>query len=784
MSKERINWMDIAKGLGIVLVIIGHTGSSSSSLTTYIFSFHMPLFFFISGYLFSVGKYDFKSYFYKKLKTLLIPYFVFAFLTYIFWAAVGRKFGADSELDIQLLKPLLGIFYSNGNDNWLIFNTPLWFLTCLFLVEIGFYMITRYVHKQRYILLVLIMISIAGYLDSLYLPFRFPWGFDVALSALAFYGYGHLIKQNMQILRIFKGGIVRALLSIAFLIVGYFVSEANGKVDMNLNQYGNYIFFYMAALSGIAAVILISQFINKMGVIRFIGQNTLVIMLVHMLLLSGIKAIVVFIFHIPLEDTNTLPWVFIYTVSVLIIASPIIYLINNYLGFTLGKSGSRETKKNTIGEGMLRTAEENNRIYLKSIVVLEGNTVQYSVKYGTKVSRFFTAEPLFVQFDRDISGVPDNILIIPLLANLCPVAWIAGADVYVEELDLKFYESLIQAKQSFSILYPRIKFGGEIHVKKLIEEPFPAGPLRTAAFFSGGVDSTSTFIQRKNENPYFITVWGADIGLDQTDMWHEVEQYNAAWSHSQGYESLFIKSNFRSFLNEEYISFHFGRFTHGWWPGIQHGIGLVGLVAPLAYALGIKNLYVPSALPPKLALAMPDGSNTMINNNIRWTGTKVQLEGEELSRQNKVALIAQYIRSTGKELNIRVCWSNQQYGNCCRCEKCLRTIAALLAEGIDPRYAGFPVRQETYEIMQQQIPLWLSNNVLTSEYWNEIKLRSIENNSLIPHEAHHFFKWLQLLNIQSYSKRWSLKSTLIDIIPHPLFLYIKKMGMKRVLHNE
>ncbi|MEG0019892.1 MAG: acyltransferase family protein, partial [Oscillospiraceae bacterium] len=69
--------MDIVKGIGIILMVVGH---SKSPFTAFIYSFHMPLFFIVSGYLFNI-KYSesLKSsfgYMIKKLKELYIPYCV------------------------------------------------------------------------------------------------------------------------------------------------------------------------------------------------------------------------------------------------------------------------------------------------------------------------------------------------------------------------------------------------------------------------------------------------------------------------------------------------------------------------------------------------------------------------------------------------------------------------------------------------------------------------------------------------------------------------------------
>lgn len=426
------------------------------------------------------------------------------------------------------------------------------------------------------------------------------------------------------------------------------------------------------------------------------------------------------------------------------------------------------------------TSKDRGRIVIGGIRVDGSNTVHYEVEYGAGAGRYFSGAPFFVQYDRqvDVRSVPDGILAIPLLANLLPVAWAIGADVRVARLDRAFHDCLTEVKQAFNLLYPRIGFAGSLHAEQLTDD-MPAAPAqRAAAFFSGGVDSLGTFLRRQAEWPYLITIWGGDIGLHQPELWEEVKRHNAAFGRSHGLDSLFIRSGMRTFLNEERIAFRYGRFTRGWWPGIQHGIGMVGLCAPLAYALGIGRLYVPSALPPRLARAVPDGSNTLINNRIRWAGTHVQLEGEEMGRQDKVALIAEYLRGRSADLTVRVCWMNGAYGNCGKCEKCLRTIAGLLAEGIDPCRAGFPYGPETLDAIREQLPGWLSSSKLMAAYWEEVRGRSFapaEGGVRTREEEAAFFAWLQQLDMAGYGKRGALRRRLLALVPHPLFLYLKRI---------
>ena len=82
---KRVEWIDIAKGYGILCVIIGHLPLPFfRALRGEIYTFHMPLFFFLSGCVFSVNKYNFKEFLKRKIKTIVVPYFALGIPMIIF----------------------------------------------------------------------------------------------------------------------------------------------------------------------------------------------------------------------------------------------------------------------------------------------------------------------------------------------------------------------------------------------------------------------------------------------------------------------------------------------------------------------------------------------------------------------------------------------------------------------------------------------------------------------------------------------------------------------------
>ena len=81
-SSDRLNYLDVAKGIGILLVVLGHHLSGFDLLTTWIYSFHMPIFFIISGWLYSHKRPgdNIRAFAAKKSRSLLYPYVVFSVL--------------------------------------------------------------------------------------------------------------------------------------------------------------------------------------------------------------------------------------------------------------------------------------------------------------------------------------------------------------------------------------------------------------------------------------------------------------------------------------------------------------------------------------------------------------------------------------------------------------------------------------------------------------------------------------------------------------------------------
>lgn len=189
MATNRNHTVDILRGCAIFFVVFGHV-THNVELRTYIWGFHIPIFFFLSGLLFKKEKFlCFRNFLASRFKSLLVPYAIFYLLTYIYWLLVERHVrGAD----VMPLNQLLGLVYGTYDMKFMMFNGALWFIPCLFSMEISFWLLAKC--KRKWCMLFLSLIS---YVIGLYMSavIRWlPWGICAALIGIVYYCLGYLSK--------------------------------------------------------------------------------------------------------------------------------------------------------------------------------------------------------------------------------------------------------------------------------------------------------------------------------------------------------------------------------------------------------------------------------------------------------------------------------------------------------------------------------------------------------------------------------------------------------------
>lgn len=291
LMDNRIVWVDYAKSIGIFLVVLAHT-MLYEPLQNWIYVFHMPLFFFLSGYLFSFKRHsDLSSFVKLRFRNLIIPYISFNVITYLIWLLVLRHVGHGSSIGISWWEPITNALLGNGKQ--MVHDVPLWFLLCLFIVEISYYL---FYHANKNKIIITIFFFIIGGTIYAFCPIRLPFSLGTACVAMVFYSIGQFACNDNKIMKKKK-----TTLFLVSLILTIVIAHVNGRINMHVNYYGNYLLFFVGAIAGISIIIYICQWLSNLGknrLIETISRNTITICGIHLTVFALVKGVMVYLLSI------------------------------------------------------------------------------------------------------------------------------------------------------------------------------------------------------------------------------------------------------------------------------------------------------------------------------------------------------------------------------------------------------------------------------------------------------------------------------------------------------
>lgn len=273
----RLKWIDLLKAIGIIAVVVGHV-TKNDTLRIIIYSFHMPLFFFISGYLLNVSKYASNQldFVWNRFKTTAMPYF-FGCL-FAFW--YGERFAQEPIDNNVMWKAVL----EASGHNFKTFNLPMWFLPCLFATAVVFGLIMFQTKRFPWYINagIFLIIGLVGFnLIDRNVPHGQPWGVDLIPITLLFCYFGYLYRQFQD--RI-KYQTVLAAIALIIFVVGI---EKNGRVDMFSRMFNHSFLFILTAISGIYLCIVAAKLLSSIRAawlvrgMQEIGEKSLFILIFH-----------------------------------------------------------------------------------------------------------------------------------------------------------------------------------------------------------------------------------------------------------------------------------------------------------------------------------------------------------------------------------------------------------------------------------------------------------------------------------------------------------------------
>jgi fucose 4-O-acetylase-like acetyltransferase len=326
-QKKHLDYIDLVKGVGIILVVWGHT-YQACPIRSYIYSFHMPLFVFVSGILYK--DYAFDKQLLHKLNRLVIPFIFFSLLSWVIYLTIILAHPTHWSLLGAQLKKLIYIAAGSGQNGVMLNgeqgNIVLWFLPCLFFISVIYDLMKKFLHNQVVFIITIILFSILGLLCDRF-DWNLPYSLDATAIMLPFYFMGNYVKDRKLSIYMLP----------VFFILGYICYYYNlklsgGIVDTSNGIMGNYFLFYVGALMSIFFILNLCYKLKSIYLLNYLGKKSLIIMVYHLMILQ----LLIYIASKFTDINNTLFGI-ITTILTLVLCVPLIKLTETYLPNMLGQ---------------------------------------------------------------------------------------------------------------------------------------------------------------------------------------------------------------------------------------------------------------------------------------------------------------------------------------------------------------------------------------------------------------------------------------------------------------
>jgi len=346
---KRIEYLDRARAFGMFLVYYGHFvqkliqsggGNLAAVQWRLIYSFHMPLFFFLAGIFWRPNP-DFLFVLKDKLKTRIVPWIVFSLLLVPFWLAFDRS---------KMLERLLAGSYLVGNPK---LNIVTWFLVCLFVVEL---LATLTAKLFKFDAFRIVIYAAGFFLVGYYAFIRNPssvlelvgvspdiWYIDDAFMAIPFYFAGYLLRNILKLFDVRSGWLVGTAVMLLAGDGGWATFNLNVEdkfwgVLMISSKYGNPWYFLLTAFLGIFFTLGFSRFIGvNFAPVRFVGQNTIIFLGLNGLCQHFLDRWIIDLFHFEL-DTHLGIFLYstVYVVLIMLLFSPVVIALRKWTPELIG----------------------------------------------------------------------------------------------------------------------------------------------------------------------------------------------------------------------------------------------------------------------------------------------------------------------------------------------------------------------------------------------------------------------------------------------------------------
>lgn len=277
--ETRVKWIDVLKLLGIIAIFCGHLGEGAKQLHDFVFCYHVPLFFFVSGIFSGNSKeLSFKDAVKKRFGQIMIPYIFLAVIN------MGVIIATSDEDFIIYLKCIKQFIFGIRNQ---VPAGSLWFFSCIFCTGVLFEILRRLLKRNILILLAsvaLYFISITLFPNNPIVQPSWVWNIDSACYYLIYYALGYVLHMKLIALMDRKQGMdkkvtVLLLIGIAFL-TGYVMSvylqeDIIGNIMCRTIPGFSMIYPVVRAMLIIFLNLILAKILEDFSLLAYAGTQTL-----------------------------------------------------------------------------------------------------------------------------------------------------------------------------------------------------------------------------------------------------------------------------------------------------------------------------------------------------------------------------------------------------------------------------------------------------------------------------------------------------------------------------
>lgn len=317
------NYIAIAKAIGIMLMVMGHSGCPDV-LYRFIYIFHMPLFFFCSGFFIRPARniIEIRSFIRKRVKGLYVPYVKWSLLflllhnQFLSWHLYDSEDIVGYTSSDFIDRFLHIVFTMTGHDQ---LADPFWFFKQLFLASILVYLIEYFMHRinswLKYFVILFAILALT--IVSKYYSWGLPviWNLSIVFLSACFFFLGHIYKKvELESIPSYVG-------LVGFLLIMVVVYLYDDYLDMLWYTWKNVTMYVLMALIGVFMTLAFSQLLGRTRfahVLYYIGNHTMVIFVLHLLVFKLVNLLKIIVFQLPIErladfkvipENNELFWI-------------------------------------------------------------------------------------------------------------------------------------------------------------------------------------------------------------------------------------------------------------------------------------------------------------------------------------------------------------------------------------------------------------------------------------------------------------------------------------------